>query len=50
VRRLLAHVGHPVQRLARTAIGPIRLGGLKVGRYRELTVEELGTLLDTVDL
>jgi 23S rRNA pseudouridine2605 synthase len=50
VRRLLAHVGHPVQRLARTAIGPIRLGGLKVGSYRELTVEELGTLLDTVDL
>lgn len=50
VRRLLAHVGHPVQRLARTAIGPVRVGGLKVGRYRALTVEELGMLLDAVDL
>ena len=50
VRRLLAHVGHPVQRLARTAIGPVRLGGLKVGSYRELTVDELGTLLDSVGL
>ncbi len=50
VRRLLAQVGHPVQRLARTAIGPVRLGGLRVGEYRELTVDELGTLLDAVEL
>jgi 23S rRNA pseudouridine2605 synthase len=50
VRRLLAQVGHPVQRLARTAIGPVRLGALRVGEYRELTVQELGTLLDAVDL
>jgi 23S rRNA pseudouridine2605 synthase len=50
VRRLLAHVGHPVQRLARTAIGPVRLGALRVGEYRELTVGELGTLLDAVDM
>jgi 23S rRNA pseudouridine2605 synthase len=50
VRRLLAHVGHPVQRLARTAVGPIRLGALRVGAYRELTVDELGTLLDAVDM
>ncbi|HEX2177068.1 MAG TPA: pseudouridine synthase [Nocardioidaceae bacterium] len=50
VRRLLAQVDHPVQRLARTAIGPVRLGALRVGEYRELTVQELGTLLDAVDL
>jgi 23S rRNA pseudouridine2605 synthase len=50
VRRLLAQVGHPVQRLARTAIGPVRLGGMRVGEYRELSVAELGTLLDDVDL
>ncbi|MDQ4086357.1 MAG: rRNA pseudouridine synthase [Actinomycetota bacterium] len=50
VRRLLAQVGHPVQRLARTAIGPVRLGGLRVGQYRELTVQELGILLDTVEM
>jgi 23S rRNA pseudouridine2605 synthase len=50
VRRLLAHVGHPVQRLARTAIGPVRLGALRPGQHRELTVEELGTLLDAVEM
>jgi 23S rRNA pseudouridine2605 synthase len=50
VRRLLAHVGHPVQRLARTAIGPVRLAGLRAGEHRELTVQELGTLLDAVDM
>jgi 23S rRNA pseudouridine2605 synthase len=50
VRRLLGHVGHPVQRLARTAIGPVRLGALRPGQYRELTVEELGTLLDAVQM
>ncbi|MDQ4008532.1 MAG: rRNA pseudouridine synthase [Actinomycetota bacterium] len=50
VRRLLAHVGHPVQRLARTGIGPVRLGALRPGQHRELTVEELGTLLDAVEM
>ena len=39
-----------MQRLARTAIGPVRLGSLRVGEYRELTVDELGTLLDAVEL
>ena len=28
VRRLLDHVGHPVRRLTRTAIGPVQLGRL----------------------
>jgi 23S rRNA pseudouridine2605 synthase len=50
VRRLLAHVGHPVQRLARTAIGPVRIGRLRPGEHRELTVQELGSLLDTVGM
>jgi len=50
VRRLLAHVGHPVHRLTRTAIGPLRINGLRVGQYRELTVEELGALLDETGL
>lgn len=48
VRRMLDAVGHPVDRLARTAIGPIRLGNLPVGESRELTREELGALLDLV--
>ena len=36
VRRLLDDVGHPVRRLTRTAIGPVRLAGLKSGELREL--------------
>lgn len=41
VRRLLAEVGHPVRRLVRTAIGPVRLGDLRPGAVRDLTGEEL---------
>ena len=36
--------------LSRTAIGPIRLGDLRSGRVRDLTADELGTLLDAVGL
>jgi 23S rRNA pseudouridine2605 synthase len=50
VRRLLDAVGHPVLRLSRTAIGPIRLGELGAGTVRDLTGDELGTLLDAVGM
>jgi 23S rRNA pseudouridine2605 synthase len=50
VRRLLAELGHPVLRLTRTAIGPIRLGGLRPAELRPLTTSELGELLDLVRL
>ncbi len=50
VRRLLDHVGHPVRRLTRTAIGPVVLHGLQQGRLRELTLAELGELLDAARL
>ncbi len=50
VRRLLDEVGHPVVRLTRTAIGPVQLTGLKPGALRELTRDELGTLLDAARL
>jgi 23S rRNA pseudouridine2605 synthase len=46
VRRTMEAVGHPVRRLSRIGIGPVRLGNLKVGEYRDLTGEELGGLLD----
>lgn len=48
VRRLLDAVGHPVVELTRTSFGPVRLGGLAVGRSRELSREELGDLFDSV--
>ncbi|WP_376766787.1 pseudouridine synthase [Microlunatus parietis] len=48
VRRTMDHVGHPVRRLSRIAIGPVRLGQLKVGELRDLTTAELGELLDLI--
>jgi 23S rRNA pseudouridine2605 synthase len=48
VRRSLEALGHPVRRLSRTGIGPVRLGTLESGELRELTREELGGLLDLV--
>ncbi|MGH8862250.1 MAG: pseudouridine synthase [Jatrophihabitantaceae bacterium] len=49
VRRALEAVGHPVQRLVRTSIGPVRLGGQRAGAIRELTRAELGELHRLVD-
>jgi 23S rRNA pseudouridine2605 synthase len=50
VRRLLDHVGHPVRRLTRTAVGPVRIGALRAGTLRELSTDEVGSLLDTAGL
>lgn len=44
VRRLLARVGHKVQRLKRIAIGPVRLADLPVGAVRPLTPKEIQSL------
>jgi 23S rRNA pseudouridine2605 synthase len=41
VRRMLAHVGHPVHRLLRTQIGPLTLKGVPAGAYRLLEPSEL---------
>jgi 23S rRNA pseudouridine2605 synthase len=50
VRRLLDHVGHPVRKLTRTGIGPVGVTGMKPGELRELTGDELGSLLDAASL
>jgi len=50
VRRLLAEVGHPVRRLTRTRIGPVAMAGLRDGELRDLTLDELGSLLDAAEL
>lgn len=44
IRRLLQVLGFEVLRLVRVAIGPVALGGLAKGQWRELDAEELGTL------
>ncbi|GMA31190.1 pseudouridine synthase [Litorihabitans aurantiacus] len=50
VRRMLEAVGHPVTRLTRTAMGPIRLGQLRPGQTRAVTGSDLGELMKVVGL
>jgi len=50
VRRLLESVGHPVQRLVRTAIGPVRMGDQRPGSMRPLNRAEVGALYQSVGL
>lgn len=47
VRRMLEALGHVVTRLSRRRFGPIRLGRLRRGEWRELSEEELRTLRST---
>jgi pseudouridine synthase len=44
VRRMTAAVEHPTLRLVRVAIGPVSLGDLAPGHWRELTADELASL------
>src|SRR5262249_50295907 len=44
VRRMCEAIGHPVDRLRRVAIGPIRDGTLKVGAWRDLSDDEIARL------
>lgn len=50
VRRLLSAVGHPVSALTRTAVGPLRLNGLKEGQFRLLDSHEIAQLEQLVGL
>jgi 23S rRNA pseudouridine2605 synthase len=50
VRRMLAEVGHPVSRLVRTTVGPVKLGNLRPGETRDLTTKEIGELYAAVGL
>ena len=44
VRRMLAAVGHPVKKLERIAMGPLKLSGVPRGGWRELTRHEVRAL------
>lgn len=50
VRRLLEHVGFPVEALVRTAIGDVTLGEQKIETIRVLTRKEVGELYKAVGL
>lgn len=41
IRRMLLALGHPVKKLRRVKMGPLRLKGLAVGEWRDLTAEEV---------
>jgi 23S rRNA pseudouridine2605 synthase len=45
LRRMLEVLGRTVTRLQRVQIGPIKLGELRVGRWRTLTATEIKSLL-----
>lgn len=44
VRRMCASIGHPVRKLTRTRMGPIKLGDLRPGHWRNLTEREVRLL------
>jgi len=50
VRRLLEAVGHPVQRLVRTDLGPLSLGEQRPGSLRVLNRGEVASLYQAVGL
>ncbi|MFE7548914.1 pseudouridine synthase [Streptomyces gardneri] len=50
VRRMLAEAGFPVDKLVRTAFGPISLGDQKSGWLRRLTNTEVGMLMKEVGM
>lgn len=50
VRRMLQAVGHKVIALRRTSFGPLRLGRLKTGGWRVLSIAEVAALLRAAGL
>lgn len=50
VRRLCDAVGHPVEKLCRVRLGPVRLGTLQPGAWRECTPRELVALYEAAGI
>lgn len=44
IKKMFERVGHPVRRIRRTALGPLRLGRMKAGEVRPLTPREIQAL------
>lgn len=49
IRRLFSRVGHKVMKLERVAFGPLRLRSVAIGKYRQLTREEMKLLHDYIE-
>lgn len=45
IRRVASLLGHPVRRLLRERIGPVRMKGVEPGEWRDLTESEVKSLL-----
>ncbi|MCX7991373.1 MAG: rRNA pseudouridine synthase [Proteobacteria bacterium] len=50
IRRMFMKIAHPVMKLKRIAIGPLKLGKLPIGSYRYLTEKEIAELKKSVGL
>jgi 23S rRNA pseudouridine2605 synthase len=50
VRRMMEEVGHPVLRLRRVRFGPVTLGDMKAGEWRDLSNKEMRALRDSVQM
>jgi 23S rRNA pseudouridine2605 synthase len=48
VRRMCAAIGHPVRRLVRVRVGPLRDAQLRPGEWRRLTIREVKALTESV--
>jgi 23S rRNA pseudouridine2604 synthase/16S rRNA pseudouridine516 synthase len=49
IRRMCEYLGYEVVKLKRTRIMSVRLAGLKVGQWRDLTIEEMAEINDAVE-
>ena len=49
IRKLFEHIKLDVKKLKRIAIGPLQLGNLPIGQYRELSDVEKKNLIETVE-
>lgn len=44
IRRMMLELGHPVKKLRRVSMGPLKLRGVSMGQWRELTAREVAML------
>lgn len=50
IRKMCEQLGLEVARLKRTAVGPVKLGMLPQGKWRELTPEEVNRLMNAAKM